>query len=158
MREFCLLMSALAWANLAACATTEGSQRMAGLSPDAQKAVEEAGGTDPAGEKASLDASVQKYRTVTLTDEKTGKPKVICKRVRQPGTLSEEKICTTKEEWDAPRRKPRTRLTAFSIANGCVAALQAVEQRQTAPGPSSNSAAALINRLNFRAQVAMRRR
>lgn len=100
-------MSALAWANLAACATTEGSQRMAGLSPDAQKAVEEAGGTDPAGEKASLDASVQKYRTVTLTDEKTGKPKVICKRVRQPGTLFETKICTTKEEWDAARQEAK---------------------------------------------------
>jgi hypothetical protein len=93
---------------LAACTATGGSsQKMAGLSADAQKIVEEAGGTDPNGEKASLDASIQKYRTVKLKDEETGKVRIICKRVRQPGTLFETKVCTTKEEWDAARQEAK---------------------------------------------------
>lgn len=94
---------------VASCATTGDSDRIPGLTADAQKAVEESGAevTTGEGEKASLDASVQKYRTVTLTDEKTGKPRVICKRVRQPGTLFETKVCSTKEEWDAARQEAK---------------------------------------------------
>lgn len=104
VKSFAFVLAAV---GMTACATTEPSQRIAGLSPDAQKAVEESGQMSTTGDKASLDASVDKYRTVTLTDEKTGKPRVICKRIRRPGTLFETKICSTKEEWDLARQEAK---------------------------------------------------
>lgn len=102
-----LLIAAFACCGVVACTATGGSKQMAGLSADAQKAVEESGASASAGEKMSLDEATDKYRTVTLVDDKTGKPKVICKRVKQPGTLFETKVCSTKEEWDAARRESK---------------------------------------------------
>lgn len=101
------LVIAFAACLMAACATTEKSPRIAGLSADAQKVVEESGAAPSTDEKTSLDASLDRYRTVTIVDEKSGKPRVICKRVRQPGTLFEKKICYTKEEWDVARQQAK---------------------------------------------------
>lgn len=102
MRLILVLIAGLALAN---CATDGASTRTRGLSADAQQALDDAKAENQneAGAKASLDASVQKYRTVTLTDDE-GKPKMICKRVKQPGTLFETKVCATKKEWDGARQ------------------------------------------------------
>jgi len=110
MRVWSFGVACICAAGLSACATTQSeSANMSGLSSGARKAVEASSASTTAqdGDKVSLDASLDEYRTVTLVDDETGKPKVICRRVRQPGTLFEKKICATKEEWDNSRREAK---------------------------------------------------
>lgn len=99
-----LLIAAVACSAIVACTATGGSKQMAGLSADAQKMAQESGASTADGPKVSLDELTDKYRTVTLVDDKTGKPKIICRRLRQPGTLFANKVCKTREEWIISRR------------------------------------------------------
>ena len=90
----------------AGCATEGTSQRMGGMSPEAQKLAEEArANSDPNGEKVSLDATMDRYRyqSVQLTDDETGKTVIVCKWLIPKGTKFAQKICRTKEEWAETR-------------------------------------------------------
>ena len=71
--------------------------------PTAARAAESGG-------KMSLNAALDENRKVTLLDDESGEPKLVCKRVVVTGDRFVRKTCATPKEWAQKKQDSRDEL------------------------------------------------